>query len=343
MIEPLKTSTRPLTLAQYISHQQREIRATGEFSSVMSQISLAGRVIAESLSQAGLFSRIAAGNYENIEVEAQRMDALAKETFVSIFTHSPWVSTILLAEELEHGNPMHNEVKGGKYLVFVDALDGAQNLAVNGMVGSIFGVYKRVDTDDEVTQADLLQKGSEQVAGGYIIYGPSTIMVFSSGNGVHGCTLDPGIGDFLLTSENIRIPERGLTYSANEANYHDWHDFLRRYLDHLRKRDPKSDKYYASRYSGSLIADFHRTLLQGGIYMCPGDTRNPDRPAGKRLLMYECNPLAFVAEQAGGDASTGTERILKIKPKEIKHRTPLIIGSPYEVLLYEDFAQGRKA
>jgi fructose-1,6-bisphosphatase I len=342
MIEPLRTNSPALTLAQHISQQQRELRATGEFSAVLGHISLAGRVIAEALSQSGLFGRITSGNFRDAQVEAQRMDLLAKETFVNIFKHSPWAPTLLLAEEIEQDTPMHNRVKGGKYVVFCDALDGAPNLAVNGVVGSIFGIYRRVDSEEAVTNDDLLQKGMDLAGAGYIMYGPSTVMVYSSGENVSAYTLDPGIGDFLVSEQSIHIPERGLSYSANEANYHDWHDFLRRYIDHLRKRDPKSDKYYASRYSGSLIADFHRMLMQGGIYICPGDCRNPERPVGKRLLMYECNPLAFIAEHAGGGATTGTERILKIKPKEIKHRTPLVIGSPYEVLLYEDFASGKR-
>ncbi|HYG77080.1 MAG TPA: class 1 fructose-bisphosphatase [Planctomycetota bacterium] len=337
-----RTNKKALTLSQHIAQRQREIRATGEFSGVIEQISLAGRVIAEALAQSGLFGRIAAGSYMGLQNEWERMDAFAKESFVQIFSRSPWVSSLLLSEELDLPNPVHNRDAGGKYIVFVDALDGAPNLAVNGVVGSIFSVYRRKEGGQSVTQDDLLQKGADQVAAGYIMYGPSTIMVYSSGNGVNAYTLDRGIGDFLCSQENIHIPERGLTYSCNEANYHEWAEYLRRYVEYLRRKDPKSEKYYASRYSGSLIADFQRTLLQGGIYICPGNMQNPDAPGGKRLLMYECNPLAFIAEQAGGGGTTGKEKILKLRAGSLNHRVPLVLGSPFEVLLYEDFVQGRR-
>jgi len=342
MAEPQKTNKKALTLSQCIAQRQREIRATGEFSAVIEQISLAGRVISEALGQAGLFNRIHDGTHRGLQNEWERMDVFAKESFVQIFSRSPWVSALLLSEELDMPNPVRNRDAGGKYIVFVDALDGAPNLAVNGVVGSIFSVYRRKESGSSVTQDELLQKGADQVAAGYIMYGPSTIMVYSSGDGLSGYTLDPGIGDFLCSQDEIHIPERGVTYSCNEANCQDWADHLTRYIEHLRRKDPKSDKYYASRYSGSLIADFHRTILHGGIYICPGNMKDPVNPSGKRLLMYECNPLAFLAEQGGGGATTGKDKILKLRAGSLNHRTPLVLGSPYEVLLYEDFMQNRR-
>jgi fructose-1,6-bisphosphatase I len=343
MVDSSKTTAQGITLAQHISHQQVLLRATGEFSAVLTQISLAGKVIARALKKGGLFDREEIGSRPLDPVsEAKRIDNYAKETFVKIFTKSPWITTLMLSEDLETGGKLREGAHGGKYVVYVDALDGAPNLTVNGIVGSIFGVYRRLGSEETTSSKDLLQKGAEQVAAGYIMYGPSTVLVYSAGYGVNAYTLDTGIGEFLATQQNIHIPERGLTYSCNEANCHEWHEHLRRYIDHLRKRDPKSDKYYSSRYSGSLIPDLHRTLLEGGVYICPANMRNPDRPQGKRLLMYECNPLAFVAEQAGGRCTTGTERMLKVQPSELGHRTQLVIGSPYEVLLYEDFLSGKR-
>jgi fructose-1,6-bisphosphatase I len=343
MVESSKPSAQGITLAQHISHQQLLLRATGEFSAVMTQISLAGKVISGALRKGGIFDRqdFGAEGMDPI-TEARRIDNYAKETFIKIFTKSPWISTLMLSEDLENGGKLRAGANGGKYVVYVDALDGAPNLTVNGIVGTIFGVYRRISSGDTATSKDLLQKGMEQVAGGYIMYGPSTILVYSAGYGVNAYTLDSSVGEFMATQQNIHIPERGLSYSCNEANCLEWHEHLRRYIDHLRKRDPKSDKYYSSRYSGSLIPDLHRTLCEGGIYICPADMRNPGRPQGKRLLMYECNPLAFVIEQAGGRCTTGTERMLKVQPSGLGHRTQFVIGSPYEVLLYEDFLHGKR-
>jgi len=339
MIENPKR-VKGLALTQHIAHQQGILRATGEFSAVLGQISLAGKVIARKLSQAGLFERIGSETYHPGDY-SKSMDLFAKETFIKAFTHAPWISTLMTSEDLE--NEMNlNTVQDGKYIVFVDALDGAANLEVNGGVGSIFSVYRRSGSGSKASAKELLQKGADQVASGYIMYGPATVLVYSAGDGVNVYTLDRGVGEFLLSQENIRIPERGLHYSCNEANCQSWHDPLTRYIDHLRKRDPKSDKYYASRYAGSLIPDFHRILIQGGIYICPGDLKDPAKPKGKRLLIYECNPLAFIAEQAGGRATTGTDRISKLQPASLDQRCPFTVGSPYEVRLYEDFVMGKR-
>jgi len=174
------------------------------------------------------------------------------------------------------------------------------------------------------------------------MYGPATLLVYTVGSGVNAYTLDDSIGEFLITRENIHIPERGLTYACNEAHYHAWHDETRRFVDHLRTRDVKTGKHYSTRYAGSLIADFHRTLLEGGVYLYPPDRESPIGSGGKLRLMYEGNPLAMIVEQAGGKASTGEERILRLQPSSLHQHCPLIIGSPYEVLLYEDFVQGRR-
>ncbi len=330
-----------VTLAQHLTHQQKLIRATGEFSTIITQISLAAKLIARALSQAGLYDK--GGYAESPHVPGdrkQRLDLYANETFIRVFSNSPGVATIV-SENMKDPVHLHSRSQGGKYIVCIDPLDSS-NLEINGVVGSIFSVLRRVESAEQATEKDLLQKGTEQVAAGYVMYGPSTVLVYTSGNGVNAYTLDSGIGEFLISRENLHIPERGLTYACNEAHYHDWHDETRRFIEHLRKIDAKSEKHYSTRYVGSLIADFHRTLLGGGVYLYPPDNSSPITGGGKRRLMYECNPLAYVCEQAGGRASNGDERILKIQPTSLHQRCPLIIGSPYEVLLYEDFVAGKR-
>lgn len=334
----MSASVRPgMTLLQHISHQQSVIRATGEFSAVLSQIALAGKVISRALANYGLFERI--GDPSARSTSAKQLDLFAQQTFNKIFNSSPWITTLITSEDLS--NPLERE-HGGKYVVFVDCLDGAVNVDVNGAVGSIFSVYRRPDDAKAKTPKDLLFKGNEQVAAGYILYGPSTILVYSSGNGVNEYTLDPTSGEFLVTREKIHIPERGLTYSCNEAHMHDWTETPRRFVEHLRKRDPRSNMYYSTRYSGSMIPDVHRTLLEGGVYLVPGNTAIPGAKSGKRFVMFECKPLAFIFEEAGGNASNGTERILKMQPQSLDQRCEFVIGSHYEVLLYEDFARGKR-
>jgi fructose-1,6-bisphosphatase I len=333
---------RGVTLTQHLTHQQKLARASGEFSTILAQISLAGKVIARALSQAGLFDRGGYTGTVNVQGEQQKkLDLLSNETFIKVFSHSPSIAT-LVSEEMEAPRHLHSRSQGGKYVVCVDPLDGSSNLDVNGVVGSIFSVLRRVDLSEQTTSRDMLQKGIEQVAAGYIMYGPATVLVYTIGNGVNAYTLDNSIGEFLITKEDIHIPERGLTYACNEAHYHEWHDSTRRFIEHLRTRDSKTGKHYSTRYAGSLIADFHRTLLEGGVYLYPPDADSPATGGGKLRLMYECNPLAMIAEQAGGKASDGEERILKLQPEELHQRCPLIIGSPYEVLLYEDFVRGRR-
>ena len=330
-----KSAISGVTLTQHISRQQRALRATGEFTAVLAQINLAGKIIARALSHAGLYSL----QGEALGPQGENMGLFAKETFMKVFSLSPWVSTLVC----EGGEPLAAAASAaGKYIVFVDPLDAASNLDVNGVTGSIFSVQRRLSAGEKATEKDLLQKGSEQVAAGYIMYGPSTMLVYTSGSGVNSYKLDTGIGEFLIYQENIRIPDRGLTYSCNEAHYHDWPEHTRKYIEHLRKRDARSDKYYSSRHARCLVFNLHRTLHEGGVCLYPVDTAS-DKPGGRRRLIYQCNPLAFITEQAGGRATNGTERILKIQPESLAQRSPLIVGSSYEVLLYEDFAKGSRA
>jgi len=227
--------------------------------------------------------------------------------------------------------------KGRKYLLLVDPLDGSSNIDINGTVGTIFSITRRSDETLEETPAkDFLQKGTRQVAAGYIMYGPSTILVFTNGDGVHGFTLDPGIGEFVLSHPNIQMPKRGKAYSINVGNCSNWEPSMRQYIDHLNDVDAASGRPYSLRYVGSLVADFHRVLLEGGVYLYPGDKKKPN---GKLRLLYECFPLAFIAEQAGGSASNGKQRILDLEPSTLHQRCPLIIGSTEDVAMADKFAQ----
>jgi fructose-1,6-bisphosphatase I len=226
----------------------------------------------------------------------------------------------------------------GNYVLIFDPLDGSSNIDVNVSIGTIFSVYRRVTSPpSDPTLEDLLQKGSQQVAAGYFIYGSSTMMVYSSGDGVHGFTLFPSIGEFLLSHENIKIPSRGKIFSVNEGYYNYWTEEVRAIVEHFRTPHKETKRPYTGRYIGSLVADFHRNLLKGGIFMYPADKKDPKKPTGKLRLMCECNPLAFVVQQAGGYASTGLQNILDVDPNELHQRVPLYIGSKEDVLVAENY------
>ena len=226
----------------------------------------------------------------------------------------------------------------GPYMVLFDPLDGSSNTDVNMPLGSIFSVVANRQAGQSPSERDLVRKGTEQVAAGYLLYGASTMLVFTSGQGVHGFTLDPGIGEYLLSHEAITMPVRGKVYAANEGNSHKWSGGLRKYFDYLKTSDKATGRPYSARYSGCLVADVHRILLGGGIYLYPGEL---DKPDGKLRLLYEANPLAMVVEQAGGKASTGTMRILDVEAKALHQRVTLIIGSRDDVVKAEEHIQGK--
>jgi fructose-1,6-bisphosphatase I len=217
-------------------------------------------------------------------------------------------------------------------VVLFDPLDGSSNIDINITIGTIFSIYRKVSPGAESTMADLLQPGDRQVAAGYVVYGSSTMFVYTTGHGVHGYTLDPSLGEFLLSHEDIRMPKRGSVYSANEGNYHTWSPGVQHYVDSLKAPQHQP---YKGRYVGTLVADFHRTLLTGGIFLYPADITDANKPAGKLRLLYEAAPLAFVAQQAGGRASTGSEDILRLQPTHLHQRVPLIIGSAEDVATAE--------
>ena len=314
--------------------------ATGEFSVLLAQIGLAGKIVANDLRRAGLNHILGLTGTTNVQGEAvKKLDVIANETFLKVFQHGGLVCAVA-SEEMEKAIHLPENWPQGKYMLLFDPLDGSSNTDVNMPLGAIFSVLRYEGTGGPPSQAELVRKGTAQVVAGYLMYGSSTMLVFTSGKGVNGFTLDPGIGEYLLTHENIRIPAKGQVYAVNEGNYHKWPAGTRRYVDYLKEPDKATGRPYSGRYSGCLAADVHRILLGGGIYLYPGET---DKPEGKLRLLYEANPLALVVEQAGGKASTGTQRILDVEPKVVHQRVPLLIGSADDVSMAEAFIQGKKS
>ena len=327
----------PITLSRFIIEQQAaHPEATGEFSILLDQIGLVGKMISHDLRRAGLNKILGTTGEINIQGEVvKKLDQIANDTFVRVFEHSGLVC-VLASEEMEKPLTMVHE--GAQYMLLVDPLDGSSNTDVNMPLGAIFSIRRAKSGQRRLVEDELLQKGTEQIAAGYMLYGASTMFVFTVGQGVHGFTLEPSIGEYLLSNENIRIPQKGKVYSVNEGNYHRWPRGTQKYLDYLKADDKATGRPYSGRYSGCLVADVHRIMLGGGIYLYPGETAKPE---GKLRLMYEGNPLALIVEQAGGKASTGTMRILDVEPKALHQRVPLIIGSAEDVSRAEACIQGR--
>jgi fructose-1,6-bisphosphatase I len=246
---------------------------------------------------------------------------------------------VMASEENEDLLHIPEHYPSGKYVLLYDPLDGSGNIDANITVGSIFSIFRRVTPAGRGTTDDVLQPGYKQVAAGYALFSSSMMFVYSTGRGVHGFTLDPSVGEFLLSHENIRIPDRGSIYSVNEGNFNRWEPGMQRYIKYLKEDDEHTGRPYSARYIGSLVADVHRTLMYGGIYCYPGDTKNPK---GKLRLMYENNPLGYLVEQAGGAASDGRTRILDLMPESLHQRSPLFIGSREDVKIAEEFLGGKR-
>jgi len=329
----------PLTLSRFIiQNQDSHQGATEEFSSLLTQIGLVGKLIAQDLRRAGLINILGMTGDTNVQGETvKKLDAIANDTFVKVFQHSGFVC-VLASEEMEKPISLPGNWPHGKYMLLFDPLDGSSNTDCNMPLGAIFSILKCDRTDRLPTEEELMRKGTEQVAAGYLLYGSSTMLVYTVGQGVYGFTLEPGIGEYLLSHEQIRMPERGRVYAANEGNYHKWPAGTKKYVDSLKTSDKATGRPYSGRYSGCLVADVHRILLGGGIYLYPGEV---DKPDGKLRLLYEANPLALVVERAGGKATTGMSRILEVEPKKLHQRVPLIIGSRRDVETAEAFIQGR--
>ncbi len=322
----------PVTLTQHIRlAQSNHPGASGNLSALLTQIGVAGKVISSKVNKAGLVKLLGTTGRTNVQGETvQKLDEFADHTFEDIVGRSGHVCA-LLSEEQEDVIDVPDEHRGN-YMVAYDPLDGSSNIDFNVSIGTIFSVYRRVTEGPHITNKDLLRAGNEQVAAGYIIYGSSTVFVYSVGDGVHGFTLDPSVGEYVLSHENIRVPDRCSNLSINHCNAPYWDPWTHAFVDEMMARNDADKRRINCRHIGSLVADFHRNLLAGGIFLYPADSRSR---RGKLRLMYEGNPLSWIVEQAGGYGSDGTGRILDIVPEELHHRTPLVIGNRAEVELAE--------
>lgn len=309
-----------ITFEEHVVKQHPELGA--EFGWVLGGLTLASKKIEAQIRSAGLSDVYGAQGSENVQGEAQqKLDVVANDAMMEALGSRAGVAA-LVSEEDEA--PVAFDADGGKYIVIFDPLDGSSNIDVNVNVGTIFSVHRRLASG--TLDASILQAGTEQVMGGYVVYGPSTVLVYTAGKGVYGFTLDAASGSFVLTNETMKMPEQGPYYSVNEANAVTWPDGFQAYVETLRNGGLGIS--YSSRYIGSLVADFHRTLLKGGVFLYPPTKK---QPGGKLRLLYEANPLSFIAEQAGGMATTGTDRILEIQPAKIHQRTPFCVGSRREM------------
>jgi fructose-1,6-bisphosphatase I len=329
-----------ITIERHIIEGERaHPGATGDFSSLLRDLTLAFKVIWREVSKAGLVNILGTVGRENIHGEqVKKLDVFADETIYKAMDHGGHLC-VMASEENEDVLNIPEHYPTGKYVLIYDPLDGSSNIDANVTIGTIFSIFRRVTPSGKGSMEDCLQPGYKQVAAGYVIYGSSTMLVYTTGDGVHGFTLDPSIGEFLLSHVNIRIPKRGKIYSVNEGNYHRWSDGMKNYVKYLQDEDTSSGRPYSSRYVGSLVGDVHRTLLYGGIFMYPADSKNP---RGKLRLMYEGNPMAFLMEQAGGRASYGSRRILDVHPEKLHERTPLFLGSEEDVGIALEFIEGRR-
>jgi fructose-1,6-bisphosphatase I len=315
------------TLGEFIVEKQHDFsHATGELTALLAAIKLTAKIVHREINKAGLVDILGCNSINNVQGEAQtKLDHFANETFKAALEARGEVAGIA-SEEEEHLIAFTSErARWAKYVVLFDPLDGSSNSDVNVSVGTIFSIYRRVSPlGSAVTLADFLQPGQQQVAAGYVIYGSSTMLVYTTGHGTHGFTYDPTLGVFCLSHENIRSPIQGAIYSINEGQQHYFSLEIKQYLQYCKTPDPATSRPYSARYIGSLVADFHRNLLKGGIYLYPSTTPYPQ---GKLRLLYECNPIAFLAEQSGGRASNGSQRILDIQPTTLHQRSPLFVGS----------------
>jgi fructose-1,6-bisphosphatase I len=327
---------RFMTLARHIIEGERmHPEATGELSTLLSDLSLAAKVISLEVNKAGLVDILGFTGDNNVHGEqVKKLDMFAHDMMFRAMDHGGHLC-VMGSEEEEDIIHIPRKYRIGKYVLLFDPLDGSSNIDANISIGTIFSIYKRITPDGTPgTLEDCLQQGLNQIAAGYVIYGSSTIFVYTVGHGVHGFTLDPSFGEFLLSHEDIKTPKKSKIYSINEGNYLYWHPGLKKYIKYLQEEDKATDRPYSSRYIGSMVADIHRNLLYGGIFMYPADSRHQK---GKLRLMYECNPMAFIVEAAGGRASDGKKRILELQPKELHERTPIFIGSEEDVKKVEEF------
>ncbi|MGR6860475.1 class 1 fructose-bisphosphatase [Aliivibrio salmonicida] len=325
------------TLGEFIVAKQHDFpHASGELSSLIGSIKLAAKIVNREINKAGLVDITGASGEENIQGEQQqKLDLYANDKFKAALENRDQVCGVA-SEEEDEAVAFNKELnQNAKYVVLMDPLDGSSNIDVNVSVGTIFSIYRRISPiGTPAIEDDFLQPGNKQVAAGYIIYGSSTMLVYTTGNGVHGFTYDPSLGVFCLSHENMQIPKDGNIYSINEGNYIRFPEGVKQYLKYCQEIKPEDNRPYTSRYIGSLVADFHRNLLKGGIYLYPSTQAYPN---GKLRLLYECNPMAMLIEQAGGKATDGEQRILDINPTELHQRVPFFVGSSNMVDKVQNF------
>ncbi len=327
MTDMLEYAGKLVTIERYILDQQHHYPdATGTLTNILYDMALAAKIIASKTTQAGLAGVLGSIGEENVQgEEVQKLDAFAQRTIFRLNDHTGRLA-VMASEEVEEIIPIPERFAVGKYVLLFDPLDGSSNIDVNVSVGTIFGIYRRKTADGPGTLEDVLQKACDLVAAGYILYGSSTMMVYSTGHGVHGFTLDPAIGEFLLSHPDMRFPDKPKYYSVNQGNHPYWSKGVQSYTDWLQHDTPEK-KGLSLRYIGSLVADFHRNLLMGGVFYYPADNKDPKKPGGKLRLLYEAGPLSFLAEHAGGYASDGRQAILSMQPTTLHQRVPLYIGN----------------
>lgn len=324
---------RQVTVTEHLLlHQTQSPAATGQFTRLLYDLILSAKIVSRNVNNAGLLDVLGATGGINVQGEVvQKLDELANKTLIHRMERAG-VLCAMASEENADIIRIPDRFSKGDYLLIFDPLDGSSNIDANINVGTIFSIFRRERPASlDVSVEDFLRPGVEQVAAGYFLYGPSTMLVYTTGQGVHGFTLDPSVGEFLLSHPDIRIPAQGKIYSVNESNWHYWDEATREAVAYFKGTNNELGRPYSLRYVGSLVADFHRSLLYGGVFLYPMDYKHPDKPRGKLRLLCEASPLAFLAEQAGGLASDGSRRILDIVPKTLHDRVPLFIGSASDV------------
>lgn len=324
------------TLGQFIIEKQKDFPyAKGELSRLLRDIGIAAKIVNREVNKAGLVDILGEVGTQNSHGESQKkLDVFANEQFISALT-AGGECCIVVSEENDEPIYINSEVsKNAKYVVAIDPLDGSSNIDVNVSVGTIFSIYRRISTSGPAQLSDALQNGTEQVAAGYVVYGSSTMLVYTTGKGVNGFTLDPSIGEFCLSHPDMSMPKDGYIYSLNEGNYVHFPQGVKKYLKYCQEEDEATHRPYSSRYIGSMVADLHRNLLKGGIFIYPSTASAPN---GKLRLVYECNPMAFIIEQAGGRATNGFKRILDTEVESLHQRSPIFLGSENMVLKVEEF------
>lgn len=334
-----KNTDRLVTLEEYIIQAQNRFPgATGELSQLLRDIGLAAKIISREVNKAGITNILGFDGSTNIHGEAvKKLDLFADNQLISALDRS-LITCMVISEE--NDGVVKLSTRGGKYIVYLDPLDGSSNIDVNVSIGSIFSIYMREPRFDQtIREVDALQPGVKQVAAGYVLYGSSTTLCYTTGLGVSMFTLDPSIGEFILSDQDIHLPEHGSIYSINEGSYNSWPEGLKKYIKYCQEEDEETNRPYSARYIGSMVADIHRTLIKGGIFIYPHSKRYPN---GKLRLMYECNPLSFIIEQAGGMATNGKNRIMEIEPNAIHQQTPIYIGSKGNVLKVMEFLKSYK-